>query len=92
MAIIESAKKAIRSSARKRVFNSVRKNAVIGATKRLKRLIKEKNFAEARKVFKDTQQAIDKAAKTNYFKKNTAARKVSRLAAMLNKAESVKQG
>ena len=31
-------------------------------------------------------QAIDKAAKTKFLKKNTAARKKSRLAKLINKA------
>ena len=90
MPIIESAKKAIRSSARKQAFNAARKNAALGATKKLKRLLKDGKLDEAQKVFKDAQQAIDKAAKTNYFKKNTAARKISRLAAMVRKAKGAK--
>jgi len=87
MAIIESAKKAIRSSTRKRAFNTVRRSAVLSATKKLKRLLKTGKIDEAQKFFREVQQAIDKATKTNYIKKNTAGRKKSRLAALVRKAK-----
>lgn len=86
MAIIDSAKKAIRSSARKRAFNVVRKETMNGSIKQLKRLLKDKKVKEARAFFPTVQQAIDKAVKTNYIKANTAARKKSRLVALVKKA------
>lgn len=86
MAIIESAKKAIRSSARKRAFNVVRKDAISSFVKQYKKLVADKKTAEALAFFPKVQQAIDKAVKTNYIKRNTAARKKSRLLAMVKKA------
>ncbi|OHA26434.1 MAG: 30S ribosomal protein S20 [Candidatus Taylorbacteria bacterium RIFCSPHIGHO2_02_FULL_44_36] len=86
MAITSSAKKAIRVAARKRVFNLRRKNAVTNAVKKIKRLIKEKKNKEAQTLLPMVYQAIDKAAKTKFLKKNTAARKKSRLAKLINKA------
>lgn len=85
MAIIDSAKKAIRSSARKRAFNVVRKEAVAGLVKQLKRLLKDGKVKEARALFPQVQQAYDKAVKTNYLKANTASRKKSRLVALIKK-------
>lgn len=87
MPIIESAKKAVRSSARKQAFNLARKNAFVSSTKQLKRLLKNGKVDEAQALFKDVQQSIDKAAKTNLLKKNTASRKISRLSAMVKKAK-----
>lgn len=85
MAITSSAKKAIRVSARKRVFNLRRKNAIVDTVKKIKRLIKEKKNREAQTLLPLAYQAIDKALKTKYLKKNTAARKKSRLAKLINK-------
>ncbi len=76
MAITASAKKAHRASLRKRVFNVRRKRALITATKEAR---KEMSAAALSKAF----QAIDKAAKRGVIKKNTAARKKSRLAKAL---------
>ena len=66
MAITESAKKAIRSSARKRVFNLRRQKKMKTAVKAV--LAGAAPLAEA-------YQAIDKAAKRGVIKKNAAARK-----------------
>jgi small subunit ribosomal protein S20 len=79
MAITASAKKAHRASLRKRVFNQRRKKALKGATKDAIGDLSTKSLAEAYK-------AIDKAAKRGIIKKNTAARKKSRLAKALAKA------
>ena len=84
MAITSSAKKAIRVSARKRVFNLRRKNAITNVVKKIIRLLKEKKIKEAQAFLSMAYKAIDKAAKTKYLKKNTAARKKSRLAKLIN--------
>ena len=85
MAITSSAKKAIRVAARKRVFNLRRKDAIADAVKKIKRLIKEKKVEEAQAFLPTVYKALDKAVKTKYLKKNTAARKKSRLAKLINK-------
>ncbi|MFA6273499.1 MAG: 30S ribosomal protein S20 [Candidatus Paceibacterota bacterium] len=86
MAITSSAKKAIRVAARKRVFNLRRKDAVANAVKKISRLVKEKKIKEAQALLPMAYKAIDKAVKTKFFKKNTAARKKSRLAKFINKS------
>ena len=85
MAITSSAKKAIRNSARKRVFNVRRLNEMRGITKDIKKLIKSKKKDEATALLSKAYKAIDKTAKRGVIKKNTAARKKSRLVAAINK-------
>ncbi len=85
MAITSSAKKAIRNSARKRVFNVRRLTEMRGVVKDIKKLIVEKKKDEATALLSKAYKAIDKAAKRGVIKKNTAARKKSRLVASINK-------
>ena len=72
--------KAVRSSARKRVFNLRRAKAVKSATKEMHALIAGKDMAGAVKLLPDAYQTIDKAVKRGILKKNTAARMKSGLA------------
>jgi small subunit ribosomal protein S20 len=78
MPITSSAKKALRASKRKRVFNLQRKNDMQAVIKEYKKLISAKKADEAAKLVPKLQQAIDKATKRGVIKKNTAARKKSR--------------
>jgi small subunit ribosomal protein S20 len=86
MPITSSAKKALRASKHKRVFNQRRKDTIGAVVKKVKKFIADKNTQEAVKLLAEAYQAIDKAAKTNLIKKNTAARKKSRLAKFVSKA------
>jgi len=86
MPITSSAKKALRASAHKAVFNLKRKDAFSDAIKKVKKLIASKDIKEAEKLLPTAFQAIDKACKTKLIHKNTAARKKSRLSLMLAKA------
>jgi small subunit ribosomal protein S20 len=85
MPITTSAKKALRSSMRKRVYNLRRKNALQDATKKVRKLIKTGNMSEAAALLPSVHQAIDKATKRGVIKKNTASRTKSRIALALNK-------
>ena len=87
MAITRSAKKAIRSAARKHVFNIRRKDAVYDTTKALMKALAAKDVAAAEKLLPNTYKAIDKAKKTGVIKANTAARKKARLAAAIKRAK-----
>ncbi len=87
MPITSSAKKAIRNSAKKQVFNIRRKKAVESTLKEIRILIKEGKKEEAKKAFVKFQKAIDKAAKEHTLSKNTASRKKSRVSAMIKKAK-----
>lgn len=90
MPITSSAKKALRASKRKRVFNQRRKDTVSDVVKKVKKFVADKNTQEAMKLLSQAYKAIDKAAKTNLIKKNTASRKKSRLAQYVKKASQAK--
>lgn len=85
MALSASAKRAIRVSARRRVFNLRRLRAMRRVLKRITRLAQEGKVEEVRALIPAAYKAIDKAAKRGVIKKNTAARKKSRLMALLRK-------
>ena len=80
MAITSSAKKVIRASAKKRVFNLRRKEALHETTKSFLKALAAKDVAGAEKLLPLAYKAIDKAMKRGVIKANTAARKKSRLA------------
>ena len=88
MAITSSAKKAIRSSAKKHVFNLRRKDALHSATKTFSKMLASKNVAEAEKLLPLAYAAIDKARKRGIIKSNTADRKKSRLAGAIKRAKT----
>ena len=73
MAILKSAKKALRQSQRRKARNLVYK-------KKIKTLLKK---AQTSQDLPQIYKALDKAAKVGIIKKNTAARKKSRLAKSL---------
>lgn len=84
MPITESAKKALRGSKRKKMVNDRRVKTMKDTVKKIVKLAKE-DKTKALKDLSTAYQAIDKAMKRGVIKKNTAARKKSRLAKMLNK-------
>ena len=85
MPITSSAKKALRASKKKRVFNIRHKDAVADIIKKIEKLAVAKSAKEAMKLLPLAYKEIDKAAKTGFIKKNNAARKKSRLAALIKK-------
>ena len=87
MAITSSAKKAIRSSGRKRVFNLRRMNTLRDTTKLLMKALASKDVSGALKLLPLAYKAIDKAKKREVIKGNTANRKKARLAAAIQRAK-----
>ena len=85
MAITSSAKKAIRSSAKKHVFNLRRKDALHDTTKTFMKKLASKDVVGAEKLLPMAYAAIDKARKRGIIKGNTAARKKSRLSKLVKK-------
>lgn len=69
---IQSARKELRKAKKRAALNKARQDAYKDA---LKKALKTKAAADVRVA----QQALDKAAKTGVIKKNTAARRLSRL-------------
>lgn len=87
MPITKGAHKAHRSSLRKHVFNVRRKTTMNDAVKKLRKTVAAGNTEEAQKMLPKAYKAIDKAAKRGVIKKNTAARKKSRLVAAIKKGK-----
>ena len=85
MPITKSAKKALRGSFRKKVFNDRRKNAMKEEIKNLGKLVDSKDKKDAAALIPRLYKVIDKAAKRGVIKKNTAARKKSRIAHRISK-------
>ena len=90
MAITSSAKKVIRASAKKRVFNLRRKVSVDQMVKKVQKAVQTGNVEEAVKTLPMAYKAIDKAVKTKFFKKNTGDRMKSRLTVFVNKHSKTK--
>jgi small subunit ribosomal protein S20 len=76
MPITDSAKKAIRQSARRKVFNDRRRKTMRASVKEMKAAPTQTGLAKA-------YQAIDKAVKGGVLHKNAAARKKSQMAKVL---------
>ena len=85
MPIIKSAKKALRSSKRKKNFNLAKKEQINKAIKQLKKLITEKKLKEAKEFMPKVQKILDKSVKTGLIKLNKASRKKSRLTALVRR-------
>ena len=90
MPISSSVKKALRQSKRKRVANIRSLDKMRVVAKEIRSLAQKKKSAEAKALLPRLYQAIDKAVKNNVIKKNTGARKKSRLTIALHKASSQK--
>lgn len=88
MANTNSAKKAIRSSARKNSYNKETKNKYKLAKKTVRDALTKGEVSVAKEGLDNAYKQIDKAAKKGIIKKNTAARYKSRLTAAVKKAEN----
>jgi small subunit ribosomal protein S20 len=87
MPITKGAHKAHRSSLRKHVYNQRRKSAMNDTVKKLRKAVIAGNTQEAESMLPQAYKVIDKAAKRGIIKKNTAARKKSRLVAAIKKSK-----
>ncbi len=82
---ILSAKKALRQNISRRARNSKQKELLKKTLKGFKKLVTAKKIKEAQEEIKKVYKALDKAAKSNIIKKNTADRLKSRMAKLLAK-------
>ena len=82
MPITQSAKKAVRVSARKKAFNDARKRAMKEIIKKIEKIVKT-DKKEAIKMLSSAFAIIDKATKGGVINKNNAARKKSRLSRLV---------
>ena len=81
MPIKQNAKKALRQNIKRAVVNKTYKDKF---REMVKTAGKAKTLEEAKKLAIAAQKALDKAAKHGAIKKNTAARKLSRLMKKVN--------
>lgn len=79
MPITKSAQKALRQNIKRRNKNRQTKKRIKEVLKEIKILISQKKIEEAKKLLPLVYKSLDKAAKTGLIKKNTAARKKSRI-------------
>ncbi len=83
MANTTSAKKAARKIARKTAVNKTRRSRMRGFIRKLEEAIEAGDKGVAQSTFVEVQPVIMKAASKGILHRNTASRKVSRLAARL---------
>jgi small subunit ribosomal protein S20 len=86
MPITTGAKKTLRGDKRKAVHNLRRSRALKSVIKEIEDLVKAGKGKEAKELLPKAYKTIDKAAKMNTIKENTAARKKSRLSRIIKEA------
>lgn len=86
MPIKKSAKKYMRVTAKKTLRNKIVMGVVKNAIKKTREAVTANKLDEAKDGLKRAIKALDKAAQKKVIKKNTAARKKSRLNALVKKA------
>jgi len=87
MANMTAAKKSIRQSARRAVFNLRVKRAMKSALKSVRTLIVSKEKKSALELLPQVYKTIDKAVKRGVLKKNTASRTKSRVTRAIDKLD-----
>lgn len=85
MPITKSAKKALRQSLKRKARNLIYKKKIKSLLKKVKKLVLAKKIEEAKALLPQLYKILDKAAKVGVIKKNTAARKKSRITKLLKK-------
>ena len=84
MPIIKSVKKRLRQNVKRKKNNKIYKNKTKDIVKNVKSLIAENKTKEANASLSQIYKALDKSAKTNVIKKNTASRRKSKITKMIN--------
>lgn len=82
---LQSAKKELRKTAKRRAANLVKKHQLRTAVKNIRRMVAGGETATAAKELPGVYKVIDKSAKFRLIKKNTASRLKSRIASAVNK-------
>ena len=87
MPITKGAAKAHRASLKKRVFNVRRSTEMRSVIKNIRNAVAAGESKKAEGMVPEAYKAIDKAQKRGIIKKNTAARKKSRLIALIKRGK-----
>lgn len=86
----KSAKKALKQNEKRRLLNRARKSMVKTSINTcLHSLENDKSVVEATVLFRQAQEQIQRAVTKGVLHKNTAARKISRLAKKINAKNNV---
>ena len=83
---IKSAMKRVKVIEKKTMRNNMIKSGYRTAVKKFEQALESGNVEEAKALFSEATKKIDQACTKGVFVKNTAARKKSRLAKILNAA------
>ncbi len=86
MPITKSAKKALRQSETRKIRNVQKKKKIKKTLKEIRGLLDEKKAKEAKSILPQMYKLLDKAVKTGLIKKNTAARRKSRITKLISKS------
>jgi len=84
MPITKSAQKSIRQDEKRRTLNRMYKKKMKDLIKKVRTLVEEGKKEEAKVLLPQIYKVLDKSAKTNVIKKNTASRKKSRLTKLVS--------
>jgi small subunit ribosomal protein S20 len=90
MPIKKAAKKYMRVTAKNTLRNKIVTGVVKSAIKKTREAVAEGKLSEAQEWLKKASKSLDKAAQKNVIKKNTAARKKSRLNTLVKKLATKK--
>ena len=85
MPIKQAAKKSLRQTKARTLRNLSQKNKVKDLSKKIIKALTNKETAKLQEWLRSYQQAVDKAVKSGWLKKNAGNRKKSRLAAHVKK-------
>lgn len=90
MANTSSAKKATKQNEKRRVKNLARRTAIKTAIKKVLASIEDKNFdaAKSQELLKDVAAKLARAKSKRVMHKNTASRKLGRLAKRIHQASA----
>jgi len=84
---IKSAKKRAIQTTKRQLRNQARKSAIKTAMKKVMTAIESKDLETAKKLFVEAKSKLARAKTKGVLHRNTAARKISRLAQKVAKAE-----
>ncbi len=85
MPISKSGKKSLRQELKRRAYNNKKKLEIKNLKKQIVSLNKEGKIKEAESLLPQYYKTVDKATKKGIIKKNTSARKKSRISKLLSK-------
>lgn len=88
MANNKSAKKRVVQNEKRRMKNCARRSAIKTAVKKVLTAVEATPTMDVTVLFNDAQAKIARAKGKNLLHRNTAARKISRLAKKINKAKA----